>query len=178
MEQDFIRDYLVTAAVFGMFSFSWFGWAQDKPPKSWVLPLGIASALGFIIAGIGGYLASQNWDAASTLNSDSDYRTFGIVVAVEILSMIIGSVVLRLKRLQHFIPTWISFVVAVHFLPLVFIFQDVWFYLLTVLTLGASLLPLRLSKKLNISLATLTGVFMGSVILLFAIRGLIQYVLA
>lgn len=35
--REYVRDYAMYASVFGMFSFIWFGWAQESPKPSWRL---------------------------------------------------------------------------------------------------------------------------------------------
>ena len=33
MAADFVRDHAMYAAIFGLFSTTWFGWAQENPPS-------------------------------------------------------------------------------------------------------------------------------------------------
>lgn len=49
------RDYLMYAAIFGFFSFCWFGWAQEAPKAGWRWGLGIGSAVGLTLGIVGGY---------------------------------------------------------------------------------------------------------------------------
>lgn len=37
------------AAIFGMFSFIWFGWAQENPRKYWRKYIGVAPWIAFIV---------------------------------------------------------------------------------------------------------------------------------
>jgi hypothetical protein len=46
----FAQDLAVTAAIFGVAAFVWFGWAQEAPPARWRLPLGLGSLLGLLLA--------------------------------------------------------------------------------------------------------------------------------
>jgi hypothetical protein len=39
MFAEHLRDTAATAAVFGFFASSWFGWAQEAPPRAWRKPL-------------------------------------------------------------------------------------------------------------------------------------------
>lgn len=45
MELEYIRDYTMYTAIFGMFSLVWFGWAQENPRKHCVSILGLLPEL-------------------------------------------------------------------------------------------------------------------------------------
>ena len=51
--EEYIRDYTMAATILGLFSFVWFGWAQERPRKSWRVCLGIGSTLGIIVSAAG-----------------------------------------------------------------------------------------------------------------------------
>lgn len=53
MNAEFIRDAAATAAIFGFFASSWFGWAQENPPAAWRHWL-IAGAILALLVAIGG----------------------------------------------------------------------------------------------------------------------------
>jgi hypothetical protein len=163
------------AAIFGLFAWVWFGWAQAKPPASWRLPLYICSGISFLVMCAGVYLAITHWGSASALASPDAYKKFGITVGVEFTSAAIGALILYLLNKPRFIVSWVAFVVAVHFLPLASFFQNDGLYVLAALTLIASILPLFFIRKTRISIAAMTGSSMGISILIFAILGLIQY---
>lgn len=173
MELDFIRDYAMYAVIFGIFGMSWFGWAQENPPKSWQIPLGIASGISFIVAGIGGYLAWQNWDGATALASSDVYKQFGIIVGIECALALIGSLVLYKLRKQAYVSAWIAFVVGIHFIPLAGIFKDNALYILAALVAAAPLVAVYLARRTKLSVVTLTGVFVGTSLFAFALRGLL-----
>jgi hypothetical protein len=42
MEPEYIRDYVTYTAFLGMFSFVWFGWAQENPRENWRKYTGVA----------------------------------------------------------------------------------------------------------------------------------------
>jgi uncharacterized membrane protein len=50
MTAEFLRDAAATAAVFGFFAASWFGWAQEAPPRSWRRALVAGSAVSLLTA--------------------------------------------------------------------------------------------------------------------------------
>lgn len=172
---EYIRDYVMTAAIFGFFGISWFGWAQENPPKSWRIPLGIGAGLSLVIGMIGVYFSIQNWHESTALSSNGAYSSYITFVIIEFVLAAIGAIVLILRKKQSYIAPWICFVVGVHFIWLEKIFQDPSLYILAILFIAVSLLSVFLSKKKNIANSALTGVGAGSVLLIFAIYGLIRY---
>jgi len=56
MELEYIRDYAMYTAIFGMFSFVWFGWAQENPGKNWRKYIGVSSGIALLVCLIGVYL--------------------------------------------------------------------------------------------------------------------------
>jgi hypothetical protein len=171
---EFTRDYAMYATIFGFFGMIWFGWAQENPPKSWRAWLGIGSVLSVVTMVAGIYLAATNWGAASTLTRETSIA-FGIVFWTEFILAGIGAWILAAKHKKQYIPAWIAFVVGVHFLPLAWIFQDWWLYLLTSLTTTMAIVAVIVAKKTGIAISALTGTLMGCVLLIFALRGLYLY---
>ena len=167
---EFTRDLAMYAAIFGFFGVVWFGWAQEKPPKSWRTWLGVGSVASAAITVLGLYLAITNWGAATALTREASI-TFGIVVGLEFAIAGIGAAVIS-KRKPQYIPAWIALVVGAHFLPLAWIFKDSWLYLLTALACAAPVAAVLLAKKNSIAVSALTGALMGTVLLAFALRGL------
>lgn len=172
---EYIRDYVMYAAIFGTFGFSWFGWAQENPPKSWRLPLGIGGGLSFIIGVIGIYLSIQNWHQASALSHGSAYTAYLIFVFIEVLLCAIGAFALIRMKKQTYTAPWICFIVGIHFIWLKSIFQDASLYILAILLIGISIASIFLSKRTNISNSAITGAGTGFVLFCFAILGLIRF---
>ncbi len=172
METDFIRDHLMYAVIFGFFGFSWFGWAQESPPKSWSLYLGFASAMSLLIALVAGYLAFTHWAGATALTAPGAYEKFGIIVGIELLSSLLGAGILIWLKRPEYVALWIAFVVGVHFIPLALVFQDKALYALAALLATTPLLAIFISNRTSVSAATLSCVGAGSLMVVFAIRGL------
>src|SRR5690625_5521748 len=165
MEFDYLRDYTMYAAVFGFFSFVWFGWAQENPPQTWRKYLGFGSVIAFIVCAIGVYLSIQNWHAKTALSELNNFLLYLSVFYGEFIIAAIGVFLLfRFKR-KDFVAPWIAFLVGIHFYALVFVFHDNSLFLLAklmiIIAIGASIF----SRKLNISKSALTG--LGSGIVLF-----------
>lgn len=83
--EEYIRDYAMAVAIYGMFSVVWFGWAQENPPKAWRKYLGIVSGLGVIICAAGIYLSINNWETSSVLDEPGAMNYYLIFVFIEFL---------------------------------------------------------------------------------------------
>lgn len=165
-------------SIFGMFSFVWFGWAQEKPRKSWRKYIGIASGLSLVVCLIGVYLSVTNWHERTALSNSSVFHNYLIFVFVEFLLAGIGAFLLiRLKKNDYVAP-WIVLIVGTHFFWLKNIFNDFSLYILAVLLIGVAIISLWLSKKLNVANSAITGIGAGTVLFSFAILGLIRFLMA
>lgn len=169
----FIRDFAMYAVIFGFFGMVWFGWAQENPPKSWRVWLGIGSVVSVLLMNAGIYLAITNWSGGTALNSRAAYSAFGITVGVEVATAALGALVLAHLHKLHLISAWIALVVGLHFLPLVWIFKDKWLLLLTMLASAAPIVAILLARKTRMAVSAWVGVSMGVVLVAFAMRGLV-----
>ncbi len=174
---DYLRDYTMYAAIFGMFSFSWFGWAQERPRASWRKYLGIASGIALLVCLIGVYLSVTNWDAASALTNKTAFGSYLVSVYVEFFLAGAGAFVLIRKKLSNYVAPWIAFIVGIHFIGLSSVFEDPSLYILAALLVAVSILSLWLSRKLNVANSAITGIGSGTVLFIFALLGLIRYIL-
>ena len=174
--EDFIRDYAMCAALLGMFGFAWFGWAQQDPPKGkkWPILLGVGSGLSFLIATAGGLIAWKNWGGPSALKADGAFENYMMIFIVEFALIALATAVTFAIRKQKYIASIVSLIVGLHFIPLAPVFNDNAFYLLTLLVVSASIIPLFISKKVDVSVVTLTGFGVGISLFIFALRGLIM----
>lgn len=164
-------------AIFGMFSFSWFGWAQENPRKSWRKYIGIASAFALFVCLIGVYLSITNWHERTALSNSTIVHNYLIFVLIEFLLAGTGAfLMIRLKKNDYVAP-WIAFIVGIHFFWLKNIFNDFSLYILAVLLIGVAIISFWLSKKLNVANSAITGIGAGSVLFSFAILGLIRFLL-
>lgn len=164
-------------AIFGMFSFIWFGWAQENPRKSWRKYIGIASAFALFVCLIGIYLSVTNWHERTALSNSSVFHNYLIFVFIEFLLAGIGVfLIIRLKKNDYVAP-WIAFIVGIHFFWLKNIFNDFSLYILAVLLIGVVIISLWLSKKLNVANSAITGIGAGTVLFSFAILGLIRFLM-
>lgn len=172
METEFVRDYAMYAAIFGMFGFAWFGWAQENPPNKLRPLLGIGSAVSFIIACIGGYQAFRHWGDGSALAADESYALFGAIVAVEIISALVGALYLIKRKKQQYVATWVAFIVGIHFAPLAVLFHDPWLYVLAATIAASAAVSLR-SRQLQPN--TFVCITTGIILLSFGIHGIVLF---
>ncbi|WP_152394496.1 hypothetical protein [Paenibacillus guangzhouensis] len=174
---DYIRDYVMYAAIFGMFSFSWFGWAQERPRASWRLYLGIASGIALLVCLYGVYLSVTHWDAPSALNDKTSYRNYLITVYVEFFLAAAGAFALIRWKRKDYVAPWIAFIVGLHFIGLKPVFNDASLYVLAALLVIVSVISVFLAPKLNVANSAITGIGSGAVLFAFAILGLIRFYL-
>lgn len=175
MEIEYIRDYAMYAAIFGIMSFVWFGWAQEAPRKSWRAYIGIASGIALLFGLSGVYLSVTNWDAASALRNNDSLTTYIIVFWLEIVIGTIGVIVLfRMKKREYTAP-WIALIVGVHFIFLAEVFNDYALYLLAVLMTAAALISPWMARKLDVAYSAVTGISSGVLLFMFAVLGLIRF---
>lgn len=175
---EFIRDYTMYAAILGFFSLSWFGWAQEKPRESWRKYLGMASGVSLLVCLIGVYLSVNNWNAPSALSDTSTFQTYLITVYIVFFLAGAGAIVLLLRKRGNYVAPWIAFIVGIHFVGLAPVFHDNGLYILAALIVAISIASLFISRTLNVANSAITGIGTGCSLLIFAVIGLIRYVIA
>lgn len=175
---EYIRDYTMYAAIFGMFSVSWYGWAQERPRQSWRLWLGIASGVAMLVCTTGVYLSIRNWDAATALDETEAFRMYLITVYIEFILAGAGAYWFIRRKQKDFVAPWIAFVVGIHFIGLVGVFDDPALYVLALLLTVIALSSVAAARRLNVASSAITGIGSGTVLLGFALLGLVRYLLA
>ncbi|ALX48296.1 hypothetical protein [Lentibacillus amyloliquefaciens] len=165
-------------AIFGMFSFVWFGWAQENPRKNWRMYIGVASGTALLVCLIGVYLSVTHWDAATTLSEMDSLITYIIVFYAELIIGGLGAFLLIQKKKRDYVAPWIAFIVGAHFFWLVNVFKDPSLYILAVLMIVIAIISPWLSQKMGVANSAITGIGSGMSLFCFAILGLIRYLLA
>jgi hypothetical protein len=118
------RGMAITAAIFGFFASSWFGWAQAAPP-AWLEPyLVTGSVLSVLVLVAGVVLVVRYRRASSAPGSPAVGRRYGIIVGIEFGTAGLGAAVLGALGQAEYIPVWICAVVGVHFVPLAPVLRD------------------------------------------------------
>ncbi|NHN30443.1 hypothetical protein [Paenibacillus agricola] len=172
---DYVRDYAMYAAIFGIFSFSWFGWAQENPRKSWRMYIGIASGVALLVGLIGIYLSVTHWNDNTALSDPRVFKQYLLFVYIEFFLAAVGAFLLIKFKYQNYVAPWIAFIVGLHFFWLAPIFKDSSLYILGILLVVISIASLFISKKLNTANSAITGIGTGTALFCFAILGLIRF---
>lgn len=178
MESEFIRDYVMYTAIFGMFSFVWFGWAQEDPRENWRKYIGIASGAALVVCLIGVYLSITHWGGATALSETGGYTVYLIVFYAQLLIAGGGVFLLYRKKNKEYVAPWIGFVVGIHFFFLVDVFSDPLLYILGAVMVIISLISPWMGRRLNVGSSAITGIGSGTILFCFAILGLLRYLLA
>lgn len=93
--------------------------------------LGIASVIALIFGILGGVLSYFHWDDASILNNKGDFKWYLVFFISEMILAVIGAIFLLLMGKSSWVSIWVSFIVAIHFVGLKFVFNDKSLFLLT-----------------------------------------------
>ncbi|MEU3305528.1 hypothetical protein ACWGSK_05305 [Nocardiopsis sp. NPDC055551] len=160
-------DLAVTTAVFGLFSFAWFGWAQERPPGDrvrWALGAGSLLALGLTVYGVTRVLDSRS---EGVIAAGDNLRTYLIVVGLEFALALVGAIVLRFVDRSEYTSAWICLVVGAHFFPLAPLLNQPILHLVGVLLCAWPFLAVRGARRHDVSISFATGVGAGVCLLFF-----------
>lgn len=174
---DNLRDHLMYAAVFGWFSFVWFGWAQEAPPAAWRAWLGSGAVLGLITGIVGGYLSYQHWHAASALNSNRNFQWYLVFFVAELSLALVGALGLFYLHKADQVVVWVSLVVAVHFIGLKFVFDDSALFGLAGLMLLVLIFAYPMATHFQVALSAVIGAANGILLLGFAWLGFLRFLM-
>ena len=172
MIAEFIRDAAATAAVFGFFAASWFGWAQENPPSTWRNWLIAGALLSLLIAVIGGFVTWQHWSSETAFNPKTG-RTFGLIVGIEFAIAGIGAGVLGWWGRADLIAPWVALVVGVHFIPLAPLLHSPLLYGVAALVIIGALVTVPLAAAQGVTISAVTGLTTGIILLATALYSLI-----
>lgn len=175
---EYIRDYAMYAAIFGMFSLAWFGWAQENPRKHWAKYIGAASGLALVVCLIGVYLSVTNWDESTALSEIGAFTNYLIVFYAEFLIGGFVAFFLIRNNKKDYVAPWIAFIVGVHFFFLVNVFQDPSLYILATVLIAIAVLSPVGARKMKVATSAITGIGSGIALFCFAVLGLIRFLLA
>lgn len=164
-----LRDGAMTAAVLGFFASAWFGWAQERPPARWRLPLAAGAVGGMLLALAAGTVAGLHWTSGSVLDDPEGYRTYLVVVGVESGVAAVGAVVLLLLGRSDWTAPWVCLVVGVHFVPLAPVLDNPALYALAVLLTAWAVAAPLLAARRRLPTSLVTGAGAGAALLCFAL---------
>lgn len=177
MLTEHIRDAAMTAVIFGFFSTTWFGWAQEKPPLTWRRPLIGGAALGGLTLAAGLAVALTHWSGGTAFDADTS-RAFGIVVGVECAAMGLGGGLLAALKRTDWIAAWIAFVVGVHLFPVAAIIDYPLIHVAAALVTLVSLAGVPVARARALTPSALVGAGSGVSLLAVALVSLLLAVTA
>lgn len=172
MMTEFVRDAAATAGILGFFASTWFGWAQEHPPKSWRpwLLTGLAVSWATMLAG--GLVAWRHWSDGTAFDEDTS-RTFGIVVGIEFVLAGVGAAVLRARGKQVVTPVWIALVVGVHLFPVAAIIGYPLIHVVGALVVVAALAAIPVARSRSLPISAVNGLCVGTALLAGALVSLV-----
>ncbi|GAA2220976.1 hypothetical protein GCM10010413_10590 [Promicromonospora sukumoe] len=147
---EFARDLVFTAVLFGLVTFMWAGWAQERPPAGvvWRVVLGVLSAGGLALLGLGLPPLIRNWGSPTAMVSGSPALIAYIVVFWLEVAVIAGLAIFYARSgRQHLLPPTVLIVVGTHFAPLALVFQQPVMMLAAVLITAAGVVSLFLPRQ-------------------------------
>ena len=175
MTTEFVRDAAATAAILGFFSTTWFGWAQEHPPKSWRpwLITGTVVSLATMLAG--GILTSRHWSDGTAFDENTS-KTFGIVVGIEFVLAGAGAALLRARGKQDVTPVWIALVVGLHLFPVAAIIDYPLIHVVGALVTIAALAAIPVARSRSLPTSAMNGLGVGTALLVGALFSLMSIV--
>lgn len=144
---DFTRDLVFTAALFGVVTFVWTGWAQERPPSTpWRIVLAVLGLAGAALAGLNIPRLIRSWgEPTAMVVGSTPWIVYIVVFWIEVIALVVGAIVLSRRRRSELIAPFALLVVGVHFFPLAWVFgQPILFLaavLITAAAIAAALLP-------------------------------------
>jgi hypothetical protein len=158
--------------IFGFFASTWFGWAQEDPPRRWRKFLIAGSVTTVLTAVAGGLLAWRHWSDGTAFDEDTS-RTFGIVVGIEFGAAALGAGLLALRGRRDLMSAWIAFVVGVHLFPVAVIIGYPVIHVVAVLVTAVSLAAVPFARARGITPSAVVGAGSGAALLAGAIFSVI-----
>jgi hypothetical protein len=168
-----VRDLAATAVIFGFFASSWFGWAQEAPPRGWRGFLAAGSVASLLTAIAGGLLTWRHWHDGTAFDEDTS-RAFGVVVAIEFGAAALGSVLLALRGRRELISMWIAFVVGVHLFPVAALIGYPMIHVVAALITVVSLAAIPVARARKLPVSAVVGVSTGLILLAAAVFSVVS----
>lgn len=159
------RDSAMTVLILGFFASCWFGWAQERPPARWRLPLIVGAVLSLLVAAGGGIFAWRNWSAASALSEPDAMRRYLIIVGTEFAVAAAGAAVILLGKHRDYLAPWICLVVGVHFWPMAPVFDSTLLVVLGALLTVVAVAAVLVGRRTALAPSAVTGAAAGACLL-------------
>jgi hypothetical protein len=167
MIADHVRDAAATGAVFGLFASTWFGWAQEAPPRRLRPVLIAGSVLCLVTIAVAVTLTIRHWSDATVFDETTSPR-FGIVVGIEFGLAGLGALLLAWRGHRDLMSAWIAFVVGVHLFPVAVLLEYAFLHVVAALVTVVSVASVPVARRLGVAVSAVVGVATGTVLLLSA----------
>jgi hypothetical protein len=164
----YTRDAAMSALILGFFASSWFGWAQERLPSRWRLPLTVGAVLSLIVAVVGAVYAWRNWSGGSALSAPGAMRQYGIIVGVEFGVAAAGAAVIAFWGRGDYIAAWVCLVVGVHFWPMAPVLHSPSLVALGALLTVVAIAAVLVSRHTGAAPSAIAGAGAGAALLGFA----------
>lgn len=167
VDLEYARDLVMTGAIFGLASFIWAGWAQERPPAgiAWRIVLGALSAGGLVLLAFAVPTAIQYWDTPTTLvRGNPALLGYIIVFWLEILAIVAFVIFYARTKRPHLLAPTILVIVGIHFAPLSILFGQPLMMIAAVLVTAAGVAAFFLPHK-NIASSFWCGILATPVLL-------------
>jgi hypothetical protein len=171
MRAEHIRDAAATVAVFGFFASSWFGWAQEAPPRDWRRLLMTGAIAALLAVAAGALLVWLHWGDGTAFDEDTG-RAFGVVVGIEFGVAALGAVVLAVRRHRALIAVWIALVVGVHLFPVAVLIEYPAVHVVAALVTVSAVAAVPVARSRSITPSAVVGLAVGSILLVAALFSL------
>ncbi|RLP93660.1 hypothetical protein EAD89_05620 [Micromonospora sp. BL4] len=172
MITEHVRDAAVTAFVFGFFASSWFGWAQEAPPKRWRPVLIAGSVLSLLTAAAGALLGWRHWSDGTVFDDDTG-RTFGIVVGIEFGVAALGVGLLALLRRRELSAPWVALVVGLHLFPVAALLDYPLIHVVAALVTVVAVAAVPVARARAVTVSAVVGLGTGVVLLAAGVSSLL-----
>lgn len=147
---DFPRDLLMTGAIFGVATFMWAGWAQERPPKGvvWRVVLAVLGLAGAALAGISLPAAIRNWSGPTAITWGGTASVWYLVIFwLEVIAMVALSIWAARRKRQDLIAPMVLAIVGIHFIPLGWVFMQPIFVVTGIVVTLVAVLAVLVSDK-------------------------------
>ena len=150
-----------------MFASSWFGWAQEAPPRRLRPVLITGSVLSLVTLAGAVILTILHWSDGTVFDADTS-PTFGIVVGIEFAIAGLGAFLLARRGRKDLMSAWIAFVVGVHLFPVAVLLDYAFLHVVAALVTVVSVAAVPLARRRGIAVSAAVGLGTGVVLLLSA----------
>lgn len=165
----FEHDQAVTALIFGVAAFAWFGWGQAQPPAGWPVPLTVGSAAGAVAAVLAALLVFRLRGRPSAMQDPQVRRGYFMIVGAEVAAIVIGVVVLGVSGHGAYTAAWVLLIVGVHFLPLARLFANAGLRVAGVAVIAVAVAAAVTGAASGVQPSTVAGAGGGVVLLVSAV---------